>query len=294
MKIKELIEMYVAEIAGMPGKTFGATHLYCLRRLQKDPIAEIEAEKLTPQDLIAFAKRRRQTVSPATVTQDLTYLKSPFDYAALGFNRADITPLAFVQAKPILGKNNLTGKGRPRDRRPTAEEIDRLNAYFDLHDREIPMRVLFEFARVSCRRRSEITRLMWGDVDMENRTCLVRDMKDPKMKKGHNHRFALLGRAWEIVMQQPRRAVNVPTERIFPYNSKSVGAAYTRAKKALGIDNLRFHDNRREGASSLFEQGYGVAEVMVQTGHKTPAMLMRVYQKLNAADLHKGPAGSHR
>ena len=95
-------------------------------------------------------------------------------------------------------------------------------------------------------------------------------------------------------MQQPRRAVNVPSERIFPYNSKSVGAAYTRAKKALGIDNLRFHDNRREAASALFEQGYGVAEVMVQSGHKTPAMLMRVYQKLNAADLHKGPASSHR
>ena len=62
MKIKELIEMYVAEIAGMPGKQFGESHLYTLRRLQKDPLAEVEAERLTPQDLIAFAKRRRQTV----------------------------------------------------------------------------------------------------------------------------------------------------------------------------------------------------------------------------------------
>ena len=60
MKIKELIEMYVAEIAGMPGKQFGESHLYTLRRLQKDPLAEVEAEKLTPQDLIAFAKRRRR------------------------------------------------------------------------------------------------------------------------------------------------------------------------------------------------------------------------------------------
>lgn len=92
-------------------------------------------------------------------------------------------------------------------------------------------------------------------------------------------------------MQQPRQNVNDPTERIFPYNSKSVGASYTRAKKALGIENLRFHDNRRESASKLFEAGYGVAEVMTQTGHKTPAMLMRVYQKLKPEDLHKGPAG---
>ena len=48
MKIKELIEMYVAEIAGMPGKQFGESHLYTLRRLQKDPLAEVEAERLTP------------------------------------------------------------------------------------------------------------------------------------------------------------------------------------------------------------------------------------------------------
>lgn len=294
MKITELIEKYIAEMAGMPDKAIGASHLYTLRALQKAPIGQIHAEKLTAQDVIAHAKMRRQKVCAATVTQDLTYLRGPLDYAAIGFDMPQISSIAITQAKPLLSKNNLTGKGRPRDRRPTQDEIDALNAYFDAHDREIPMRTIFEFARVSCRRLSEITRLQWGDVDFENRTCLVRDMKDPKHKKGNHHRFALLGRAWEIVMQQPRRSVNVPSERIFPYNSRSVGAAYTRAKKALGIENLRFHDNRRESASALFEQGYGVAEVMTQTGHKTPAMLMRVYQKLNAADLHKGPAASHR
>ena len=290
MKIAELIERYIEEMNSMPGKHLGDTHLYCLRRMQKDTLAQKDAAKLTPADLIDYAKRRRATVSASTVTQDLTYLRGPFDYAALGFNMPEVTPLAFAQAKPLLGKNNLIGKGRPRDRRPTQEEIDRLNAYFDLHDREIPMRVLFEFARVSCRRRSEITRLTWGDVDFEKRTCIVRNMKDPRHKAGNHHTFALLGRAWEIVMEQPRKNVNEPSERIFPYNSKSVGAAYTRAKKALGIENLHFHDNRRDAASKLFEEGYGVAEVMTQTGHKTPAMLMRVYQKLRPEDLHAGPA----
>jgi hypothetical protein len=50
--------------------------------------------------------------------------------------------------------------------------------------------------------------------------------------------------AWAIVARQPRT-----DERIFPYNAKSVSAAFTRACKILGIKDLRFHDGRHEATS---------------------------------------------
>ncbi len=100
-------------------------------------------------------------------------------------------------------------------------------------------------------------------------------------------------------MAQPRRNPENPDERIFPFNAKSVGAKYTLAKKALDIKNLRLHDNRREAASRFIEGHesfdnikHSIPEAMVLTGHKNPNMLIRVYTRLKAKDLHpkKGDA----
>ena len=289
MLIRDLIEKYISTVSKM--KRIGQSHMYSLRMLQAAPIGLIDAEKLKASDVLAHAQLRRQTVSAATVAQDICYLRGPLDYATIGFDMPLVNSNALRDAKPLLEKFQLTGKSRPRDRRPTQDEQTRLLEYFRARAGEcaIPMAVLCEFQILSARRISETCRLRWGDVNMVDRTCMVRDMKDPKHKIGNNHIFPLLGRAFDLVMQQPR-ITNSPNERIFPYNSKSAGAAYTRAKKALGIENLRLHDSRREACSQMFGKGYGVPEVMVLSGHKSPSMLMRVYTKLSAADLHSGPA----
>lgn len=52
-------------------------------------------------------------------------------------------------------------------------------------------------------------------------------------------------------MRQPKEI-----ELIFPFNSRSVTAGFQRVRNKLGIEDLRYHDLRREGASRLFEKGY--------------------------------------
>lgn len=74
----------------------------------------------------------------------------------------------------------------------------------------------------------------------------------------------LLGEAWDIAMRQPRGG-----EFIFPYNSTSVTAGFQRVRTALGIEDLRYHDLRREGASRLFEAGFSIEEVAQVTGHRS-------------------------
>ena len=288
MNISTLIEKYMADIA--TARAVGQSHYYTMRRLQSLPIGQIEAHKLQPSDILDLGRLLRKTMAPSTVAQYITYLRGPLGYAKIGYGLDGVSIQPIIDAQPMLEKFQIVGKGRPRERRPSADEQTRILDYFRARAGgcKIPMHVIVEFQILSCRRIGETCRLKWGDVDMENRTCIVRDMKDPKQKKGNDHRFALLGRAWDLVLQQPR-VTNSPNERIFPYNSKSVGAAYTRAKKALGIENLRLHDSRREGASKMFEEGYSVPEVLVQTGHRNSNMLMRVYTKLSAADLHAGP-----
>jgi integrase len=57
---------------------------------------------------------------------------------------------------------------------------------------------------------------------------------------------------------------------------------YPRAEQA--IDDLRFHDLRREATSRLFERGLSVMEVASITGHRVLEMLRR-YTVLDAQNI---------
>jgi integrase len=100
-------------------------------------------------------------------------------------------------------------------------------------------------------RLGEITRVIWADLNKHHKTIIILDRKDPRNKYGNDQEVPLLGDAWTILNRQPKG-----DDRIFPYNEKSVGTAFRRACRKLGIDNLHFHDLRHEGTSRLFEAGY--------------------------------------
>lgn len=300
MIVADLLARYIAEMDGCDGvpglKPLGESHRCTLKKMCRMPIGEKDAAKLTKIDIIEMCKSLRKMVGAATANQYVTYLRGAIIYAGAAWEGCEgITPACILAAKPLLVKYQLIGKSKPRDRRPTEDELARLFAHFEKQDKQkrtkIPMCAIVEFSLWSGRRIGETCRLRWGDVNGADMTCIVRDMKDPRHKKGNDHEFPLLGRAWDIVMAQPRRTDN-PDERIFPYNSKSCSKRYIDAKKKLGIKNLRLHDNRAETASRLLEgyhggQKYTIPETMVVTGHKTPHVLMRTYARLKAKNIPK-------
>jgi integrase len=126
------------------------------------------------------------------------------------------------------------------------------------------MQAIMDFAIASARREAEICRLEWRDNDAATRTSLVRDAKHPTSKDGNHRRFKYTPEAWAIAANQPRTS-----GYIFPYDPKSVGAAFTRACHVLGIEDLRFHDLRHEATSQLFERGYQIHEVAQFTLHES-------------------------
>ncbi|MGK5722028.1 tyrosine-type recombinase/integrase, partial [Proteus mirabilis] len=81
--------------------------------------------------------------------------------------------------------------------------------------------------------------------------------------------------AWDILNRQDK--IN---ERIFPYSSQSVSKGVHKVRDALGIEDLRYHDLRREGASRLFEAGFSIEDVAQVTGHKSLTTLWQVYTEL--------------
>jgi integrase len=62
---------------------------------------------------------------------------------------------------------------------------------------------------------------------------------------------------------------------VFPYQSDTISAAFTRACKFLTIDDLRFHDLRHEGVIRLFEIGETIPQVAAVSGHRSWSSLQR-------------------
>lgn len=289
--IAELVDWYRRDVGKL--KRVSKTQAGNLTRI-REGLGPIVAAKLTVPQIVEFVRRRRNgehingrgvrvpACGPATMTVEIGYLAELLKLAA-SMGKATLDRDVVAEARPALRLVKLTSRGAKRDRRPTEDELKRLREHFLASSwrSQIPMVDIIDFAIASSRRQSEITRLLWEDIDEAKRTCIVRDAKHPRAKTGNHRPFPLLGAAWEIVKRQPRTA-----PQIFPYESKSIGTAFTRACKALRIEGLHFHDLRHEATSRLFEQGYSIEQVAAVTLHESWQELKR-YTQLRPESLHR-------
>lgn len=257
-----------------------------LEFLERHKIGKADALPLTAARLIDHVRARRADgAGPATVANDLIWIGVVLR-AARSVKELPVRPEIVVEARKACSELRLIGKARRRTRRPTPDELARLKAYFRRRDKraEIPMVTVMEFAIASARRQSEVCRLEWRDNEAIGRTGLVRDAKHPTAREGNHLRFKYTPEAWAIVERQPRMS-----EYIFPYDPGSVGAAFTRACKVLGIRDLRFHDLRHEATSRLFERGYQIHEVAQFTLHESWNELKR-YTNIRPENVREIPA----
>jgi integrase len=235
-----------------------------LEFLERHPLGKLNALTLKVAELLDHVRSRRaKGIGPATVANDLVWLGVVLR-AAKNVRELPVRPEIVQEAREACSELRLTGKARKRARRPTVDELSRLREYFARRDKrsQIPMLSVMEFALTSARREAEICRLQWKDNDEAKQTGMVRDAKHPTAKEGNHRRFKYPPGAWAVVKSQPRTS-----EFIFPYDPKSIGAAFTRACHYLGIADLRFHDLRHEATSRLFEMGYQIQEVAQFTLH---------------------------
>ena len=86
-------------------------------------------------------------------------------------------------------------------------------------------------------------------------------------------------KAIEILQSMPRRLDG----KVFPLTVDSLRSSFKIAKQKARIEGFRFHDIRRMSCSSLFMRGFSsVPEVQVFSGHRTSAILLSTYTKLDA------------
>jgi integrase len=281
--LAELLDMYINDADLWKGT--GRTKRYVIQMLRDCPIASTFSNELKSSDLIAHCKMRRAAgAGVATIYHDIAYLRSVMKISLSVF---DVTSnwKIFEDALPVLIDMKLVGKSQKRTRRPTENELEKLTVALkerqEKRTSHIPFVDILNFSILTCMRIGEVCKIKWEDLNTEHKTVLVRDRKDPRKKEGNHMIVPLLGGAFSLVEKQTQT-----DERIFPYNPKSVSAGFQRVRTQLKIEDLRYHDLRREGASRLFEKGYSIEEVAQVTGHRNLNLLWQVYTQLFPHKLH--------
>ncbi|WP_109512379.1 tyrosine-type recombinase/integrase [Pseudomonas ovata] len=266
--ITQMIDRYLTEYETL--RPLGKTKRATLNAIGKTWLGEIVDIKLTSQNIVEYAQWRMTPegggIQAQTVGNDLAHLGAVLSVARPAWGYA-VDPHAMSDARKVLRKLGMVSRSKERNRRPALDELDRLlNHYVEMQARRkgrIDMPKIIAFAIFSTRRQEEITRIRWADLDHARQAVLVRDMKNPGQKIGNDVWCHLPDEAWEILHRMPKTA-----DEIFPYNSSSISASFTKACQFLDIEGLCFHDLRHDGVSRLFEMDWDIPRVSSVSGHR--------------------------
>lgn len=275
--LSAVIEQYSRESKRAPGKT----KKQVLSTISDSHLGLLKCSQIDSTKIVKYAQGLG--VQPQTVGNYLSHLASVFTVAqpAWGY------PLDVQQmndARTVCVKMGLTSRSNQRSRRPTLSELDKLMDHYGIQQKKrqgnLPMKEIILFAMFSTRRQDEITRLAWKDLDTERSEIMVRDMKNPGETIGNDVLVSIPAPALTVIQRQKTKRQGT----IFPFNSDSISASFTRACQFLGIQDLHFHDLRHEGISRLFELGANIPQVAIVSGHRTWTSLKRYTHIRQAGD----------
>lgn len=276
----DLIDKYNEMHAKEAGKTKAATLAMLKARMGKVKLTALSAIVL--RDFID--KRIEDGAGGVTIAGDLSFLGAVLKWGRHA-RQLDLPDRLPAEARAGLKHRGLDTRSQEREREPTDDELERLYAYWATRPRQkIDMPTLCRFALATGMRQGEICSLQVEDVDLERKTVLIRDRKDPRNKIGNNQVVPLLPDALEIVkpLIEGRKDGS-----IFDSRAYSVSTSFTRACAALvpPIVDLHFHDLRHRATAQFFRQGLDIPRVALLTGHKTWTMLRR-YTATKPEDVH--------
>ena len=271
--LRDVIDIYIKDNE----RAIGRTKAQVLRSIKTYDIADKRCSKITSADIVQFVKSI--PTSPATRQNYLSHLGAIFAIAKPAWGYA-LDRQAVRDAFIVAKKLGIIKKGGERNRRPTFHELNKLMDHFVAVESRrngiMPMTKIIPFAIFSTRRQEEIVTIKWKDFDKDR--ILIHDMKHPGDKTGNNVLCDLPAESVAYINSMPK-----VDDRIFPFSTDAISAAFTRACYVTGIntkdmpddERLHFHDLRHEGVSRLFEMGKNIPQVASVSGHRSWQNLKR-------------------
>lgn len=234
-----------------------------------DPLIDLKLNELTPESFAAWRDRRLQEVSAATVNREWNLLSAVCNRARREWRWLQENPMRWVQ-RPR--------NPQPRSRRITDDEIERLlhvcgyDPDAELSTQTALVAAAFLWAIETAMRAGEICALAWSDVDCRQRIVRVR-AEAHGARKTRSGRIVPLSRRALALLEQLR---GIDEQWVFGLTPTRLDALFRKARDKALIENLHFHDTRREALTRLAAR-VDVLTLAKISGHKDLKILSEVY-----------------
>lgn len=263
-----VIARYLVEVTpSMKGVTEDTIRLKAILR---KPIVRWSMANLSAARIAAYRDERLKEVSGGTVIRELAYISSIINHARREWGINVPNPVQMVR-KPQSPQS--------RSRVLTDDEVSKLLMALEPTGRRSHWtKPAVQLALATAMRRGELLSMRWEHVDLQNRTAFLSDTKN-----GESRTVPLSTAAVQVLAELPRHISGA----VIPVNFFTLDAAFKRARKRAGLDDVRFHDLRRTAITRMAEKLPNVIELAAVSGHKSLMVLKRYYRPTAAELAHK-------
>jgi len=220
---------------------------------QLKTISYSEIERFRSLRLSAKTKHGSQR-SITTVNRELALLRRVLNVAV---RNGWVLRNPFTSGDPLIHP----GDEKARERIITAEEEARLLAACSgprAHIRPVIIAALDTGMRIG-----EILKLVWDDVDFENRIITVRAFNTKTMRTRY---VAMTPRLQLALIELQEKSTKISTSLVFGIAS-TIKTAFNSARKMAGLPDVRIHDLRHTAATRLVQGHVALSEVGRVLGH---------------------------
>ena len=246
---------------------------YRIGRILQAHLSTIYLSDLRPQDIADWRDDRLKEVSSASVIREITTISAICNQAMREWGLLNDNPvLKISKPKPT----------KARTRRPTEQEIGELcKAMLLTEDTTKPelvtqrVALALLFAIETAMRAGEICGLTWNDIYLTKRIAHL-----PITKNGSSRDVPLSKRAIEII----EKLKGIDEKSVFNVDAKTLDVLFRRARDKCEIEDLHFHDTRREALTRISKK-VPVEMLAKISGHKDLRILLNVYYRPEMSDI---------
>ena len=267
----DIAQRYLEEVT--PQKRGQREESYRIGRILQAHLSTIYLSDLRPQDIADWRDDRLKEVSSASVIREITTISAICNQAMREWGLLNDNPvLKISKPKPT----------KARTRRPTEQEIGELcKAMLLTEDTTKPelvtqrVALALLFAIETAMRAGEICGLTWNDIYLTKRIAHL-----PITKNGSSRDVPLSKRAIEII----EKLKGIDEKSVFNVDAKTLDVLFRRARDKCEIEDLHFHDTRREALTRISKK-VPVEMLAKISGHKDLRILLNVYYRPEMSDI---------
>ncbi|HED4486315.1 TPA: site-specific integrase [Pasteurella multocida] len=260
----QLIDKYVKEVSVT--KRSYKNERYRLLKLVEHPISKIKLRDLTIDHFISWRQERLTQISIASVKRELNSIKAIFTHA--------IKEWRILKESPLKNMTSLP-QTKSRSRRYTDLEIKGLIRESGFKWDESPKKTMARvgiailFAIETAMRAGEIVDLTWENVNLEDRTAFL-----PITKNGYSRTIPLSTEALNLLRKLEE--IKQEEKTVFQLTRGTLDGYFRKLKSKLFIQDLHFHDTRREALSRMAKK-VDVMTLAKISGYRDLSILQNTY-----------------